>query len=300
MPTEIRIDCPALHKRSNSYPFGDRVPRTVRMVKSVTADPMPGIGLAYIKDGVPLATQNKIYDAWTNSHGAVAAVMPDGRHLGLRPGEFEVYTWHDLSPSPCKHEWTDDGAHLLVCSACGAQEDHDPGWLVMATAPTDGTMVRLLVEFEEHSTEDAEQAPTIGANNFDNDGEDVWRFAGWCWSHDHFTEGKGTPVGWLPMFDGPKLSACAEQPAPVAMVLHDRSPESYAIEHAEYMAKSADNVLAKFQAYGLALLAVDEGGDDGEGELFENIDSARGDLQESLVDLRSMVYEFRKRAAKSR
>ena len=80
----------------------------------------------------------------------------------------------------------------------------------------------------------------------------------------------------------------------------ERSNKDYAIEHAEYMAKSADDVLAKFQAYGLALLAVDEGGDDGEGELLENIDSARGDLQESLVDLRSMVYEFRKRSAKSR
>lgn len=66
------------------------------------------------------------------------------------------------------------------------------------------------------------------------------------------------------------------------------------------MAKSADDVLAKSQTYGLALLAVDEGGDDGEDELLKNIDSARGDLQESLVELRSMVYEFRKRSAKSR
>ncbi|KGE68991.1 MULTISPECIES: hypothetical protein [Pseudomonas] len=88
--------------------------------------------------------------------------------------------------------------------------------------------------------------------------------------------------------------------APVAVVLPERSAQDYAIEHAEYMAKSADDVMAKFQAYGLALLAVDEGGDDGESELLENIDSARGDLQESLVELRSMVYEFRKRAAKSR
>ena len=88
--------------------------------------------------------------------------------------------------------------------------------------------------------------------------------------------------------------------APEAPVTNERSDKDYAIEHAEYMAKSADDVLAKFQAYGLALLAVDEGGDDGEGELLENIDSTRGDLQESLVDLRSMVYEFRKRAAKSR
>jgi len=78
----------------------------------------------------------------------------------------------------------------------------------------------------------------------------------------------------------------------------DRSPESYAIEHAEYMAQSADDVLAKFQTYGVALLAADEGGDDGEGELFEAIDTARDDLQESLLDLRGMVYEFRKRRAR--
>ena len=61
----------------------------------------------------------------------------------------------------------------------------------------------------------------------------------------------------------------AEHPAPVAVVLPERSNQDYAIEHAEYMALSADDVLAKFQAYGLALLAVDEGGDDGEGELRE-------------------------------
>lgn len=100
--------------------------------------------------------------------------------------------------------------------------------------------------------------------------------------------------------NGYSIPLYAEQPAPVAVVIPVRSPKDYAIEHAEYMAKSADDVMAKFQAYGLAIFAVDEGGDDGEGELLENIDSARGDLQESLVELRSMVYEFRKRAAESR
>ena len=47
-----------------------------------------------------------------------------------------------------------------------------------------------------------ESAWTIGANNDDEVGEDErvgWQFAGWCWTHDHFTEGRGTPVGWLPM-----------------------------------------------------------------------------------------------------
>ena len=73
------------------------------------------------------------------------------------------------------------------------------------TAPRDGTMVRLLVQFEDNATEDtAEPAWTIGACNDDNVGEDErvgWQFAGWCWTHDHFTEGKGTPVGWLPLID---------------------------------------------------------------------------------------------------
>jgi len=129
---------------------------------------------------------------------------------------------------PCAHDWTDDGEYLIVCTKCGEQENHDPAWRDMATAPTDGTMVRLLVEFEEHSTEDAEQAPTIGANNFDNDGEDVWRFAGWCWSHDHFTEGKGTPVGWLPMLGDPIVTPAAQpQGEPVA---YDQAKENKLFE----------------------------------------------------------------------
>jgi len=105
MPTENQIDCPALHKRSGSYPFGNRVPRTVRMLKTVTADPMPGIGLAYIKGNAPVAEAGQTYPVWTNSHGAVTAIMEDGTRLGLRPAEFEVDTWHHLAgePAPQPH-----------------------------------------------------------------------------------------------------------------------------------------------------------------------------------------------------
>ncbi|OEC62121.1 hypothetical protein A7D21_26825 [Pseudomonas sp. AP19] len=142
-------------------------------------------------------------------------------------------------PVACAHDWLDDGEYLIVCTKCGAQENHDPCWRDMATAPTDGTMLRLLVEFEDHSTEDAEQAPTIGANNFDNDGEDVWRFAGWCWSHDHFTEGKGNPLGWLPMLEGPALIP-AEQPAPVAVVLPDQKAVSALVTKAARQADLID------------------------------------------------------------
>ena len=69
------------------------------------------------------------------------------------------------------------------------------------TAPRDGTMLRLLISADNavHPLEDSSEPTwTIGANNFDHDEIDEWHFAGWCWSHDHFTEGKGTVIGWLP------------------------------------------------------------------------------------------------------
>ncbi len=98
MSMEPEIDCPALHHRAKGYPFGNRVPHSVRMVKTVTADPMPVIGFAYITGTVPTAVISQTFPAWTNSHGAVAAVMADGQRLGLKPGEFEVASWHDASP----------------------------------------------------------------------------------------------------------------------------------------------------------------------------------------------------------
>jgi hypothetical protein len=81
-------------------------------------------------------------------------------------------------------------------------------WRPIETAPKDGTQVLLLVEFEEHATEDIPgPARTIGANNDGNvppgEGEG-WQFAGWCWCHDHYVQGTGTPVGWQPMPDLPK------------------------------------------------------------------------------------------------
>lgn len=73
----------------------------------------------------------------------------------------------------------------------------------METAPRDGTIIRLLVEFEDLALEDDTSKPiwTIGGNTSANTGEnpDLWQFAGWCWTHDRFTEGVGKPIGWLPM-----------------------------------------------------------------------------------------------------
>jgi hypothetical protein len=69
----------------------------------------------------------------------------------------------------------------------------------MESAPKDGRLLLLLIDGpdREHPLEDIpESSITIGFNNEGLDGEDEWRFAGWCWTHDHFVEGKGTPVGW--------------------------------------------------------------------------------------------------------
>lgn len=79
------------------------------------------------------------------------------------------------------------------------------GWQDIASAPKDGTLLLLLVEADLDSedssnpTENEIVYRTVGHNNLDHDGDDVWRFAGWCWSHDHWVEGRGTPVMWQPI-----------------------------------------------------------------------------------------------------
>lgn len=97
-----------------------------------------------------------------------------------------------------------DQLRALLAVAARPQADAGAvpeGWLPMETAPKDGTLVRLLVEFEDHATEDGEEPqPTIGSNTWDNHHEfDEWQFAGWDWCQDRYTQGIGTPIGWLPM-----------------------------------------------------------------------------------------------------
>lgn len=75
----------------------------------------------------------------------------------------------------------------------------NPVWQPIETARKNGELLLLIVDYHgegDHPLEDARYARTIGFNNFDNDGEDEWHFSGWCWTHDHFVEGKGRPVRW--------------------------------------------------------------------------------------------------------
>jgi hypothetical protein len=89
--TEFRKS-PALRFRSKHYPerFNGRVPQLIRPLRTIRPDlPMRG----------KPALQGTVYFAWTNSFGAVAAVLPDG-NLGLKPDEFEVVSWADPADFP--------------------------------------------------------------------------------------------------------------------------------------------------------------------------------------------------------
>lgn len=108
-----------------------------------------------------------------------------------------------------------------------AGQSEAAAWRSMETAPKDGTIVRLLVAFTEHPLEDADTPlPTIGGNTSDNTGEDEpWLFAGWSWQQDCFTQGEGTPIGWLPMLDGSPERAAGQvipEPPAAAMVVAGR------------------------------------------------------------------------------
>ena len=85
---------PARDYRSPHYPahFAGRVPKTVTTARSVCQD-FPWISRA-TGDPVSVTDAGGSYPAWTNSHGAVAADLPNGKRLGLKPGEFEIVDWY--------------------------------------------------------------------------------------------------------------------------------------------------------------------------------------------------------------
>lgn len=98
---------------------------------------------------------------------------------------------------------------------------------------------------------------------------------------------------------GFELRELLTQPATQHQGEPERDARDYAIEHAGFLADAADQVLADYKAYSVARMLKSEGGDDGDGELEDAVDAARGDLHEGLANLRGMAYEFRKRRVRS-
>lgn len=136
----------------------------------------------------------------------------------------------DSSPVPCNNEERGYSNAMYVAAeelerALAAQPAQaGEVALPMETAPRDGTIVRLLVDFDEHATDDGpEPSWTIGAIMAVGEPDAEFQFAGWCWDHDHWTEGKGTPVGWLPFHGDARAAAAASRPATAV-------PEGFRIE----------------------------------------------------------------------
>lgn len=86
---------PALKAKSEHYPrsFGSRTPKTIRMLRDVRPDALCAI--ADPATAKMRAVRGAEYPAYTNSHGAICAIFPDGEKLGVKPGEFEVVEWFE-------------------------------------------------------------------------------------------------------------------------------------------------------------------------------------------------------------
>jgi hypothetical protein len=96
-PSVGALECPALHARSSQYPYGDRVPKRIRMIKTVVPDLVVGAGIVLYENDLPqIALTGMTLQAWTHNSGAVAAVFPNGERLSLKKGDFEVIEWTEL------------------------------------------------------------------------------------------------------------------------------------------------------------------------------------------------------------
>lgn len=79
------------------------------------------------------------------------------------------------------------------------------------TAPKDGTMVCLLVDYSGDGAaplDDAKTGWTIGYNTLVDTGDDEWIMVGWDWCQDCYCQGRGEVIGWAPF--KPSISMAAE------------------------------------------------------------------------------------------
>ena len=87
---------PALTTQSKHYParWNGRVPKRIKMLMNVRPDAWCG---AIGQGGGPgtILRYGETYDAWTNSHGAVAGYCANGCKLGVKPDEFEIVEWYE-------------------------------------------------------------------------------------------------------------------------------------------------------------------------------------------------------------
>jgi len=70
--------------------WGGRIPKRIRMLTTVTPDTIPGVPAYQIHDEWMAAVEGNEYPVEINRLGAVTALLPGGRKIGVKPDEFEV------------------------------------------------------------------------------------------------------------------------------------------------------------------------------------------------------------------
>ncbi len=90
--------------------------------------------------------------------------------------------------------------------------------LPISEAPRDGTLVRLLVDYDDGGDHPLEDSPepqwTVGFNNLTDTGFDEWQFVGWSWQQDIFCTGRGTPIAFAYL---PPMQSVAPAPRRLSM-----------------------------------------------------------------------------------
>lgn len=114
--------------------------------------------------------------------------------------------WHNGHETFVADELSARAITLLerIAPAAVRREALEEAFCPMETWDKRDETVLLLVDYTDgdHPLDDAVIAITIGHNNDHNIGDDEptgWQFAGWCWAHDHYVQGSGKPIGWMPL-----------------------------------------------------------------------------------------------------
>lgn len=89
-----QYDSPALYQRTPEYPYGDQIPRRIRMRRTVTSATQLEEASALLSARMPtVAIIGMDLPVWTNVDGTVSAVFPDGEKLALNAEDFDVLDW---------------------------------------------------------------------------------------------------------------------------------------------------------------------------------------------------------------
>ena len=132
-----------------------------------------------------------------------AAALVCAKHAGIasRMNQDQANSLLRSSEAGIRALATQPEADAFAAALATAREDAGKPRPV-ETAPKDGAMIRLLVDYEGVENwmplTDDNQSWTIGFNDLQNVGEDEWVFVGWNWSQDCFQNGEGKVIGWLP------------------------------------------------------------------------------------------------------